>query len=79
VHLVDHSTNLTRDRIRIQKVEKPKDSISIKTTKKRVHIKEQPDVVVKLAKESHNPTLKPEPARSKKISFEPSHDHVKVC
>ena len=76
---VDPPTNPVRDRIRIHKVEKPNDSISIKTTKKRVRIIGQPDVVVKVGKESRSPTLDTETTSSKKISFKPRHDHVKVC
>lgn len=79
VRLVDPPTNPARDRILIHKVEKPNDSISIKTTKKRVRIKDQPDVVVKVGKESRSPTLDTETPRSKKISFKSRHDHVKVC
>lgn len=79
VPLVDPHTNPARDRIRIHKVEKPNDSISIKTTKKRVRIKDQPNLVVKVGKESRSPTLDAETTSSKKISFKPRHDHVKVC
>ncbi len=79
VPLVDLHTNPARDRIRIHKVEKPNDSISIKTTKKRVRIKDQPNLVVKVGKESRSPTLDTETTSSKKISFKPRHDHVKVC
>lgn len=79
VPLVDPHTNPARDRIRIHKVEKPNDSISIKTTKKRVRIKDQPNLVVKVGKESRSPTLDTETTSSKKISFKPRHDHVKVC
>jgi adenylyltransferase/sulfurtransferase len=78
VRLVDTHMNPVRDRIRIHKDEKPKDVINVKTAKKRVRIKNQPDVV-KVGKAPQGRIQDTETAPPKKISFGSRHDHVKVC
>ncbi|MBN1450918.1 MAG: ThiF family adenylyltransferase [Anaerolineales bacterium] len=79
VRLVDSPTNPARDRIRIRKEDNSTERIRIPSSKKRIRIKDRPDVVVKMGEESHSPARDPEAVRSKKISFKPDHDHMKVC
>ena len=79
VRTADSPVKTVRERIRIQKDDKPKEKLIIPSAKKRVRIKDRPDVVIKMGKESHDPIREPESARSKKISLESQQTDVKVC
>jgi len=76
IHLVDAPTNPARDRIRLLD-EKPKETIKVKVSKKRVHVNDQPDVI-KIGKAASSRALDAESSRPKKISFESRDDQVKV-
>ena len=76
VRLVDDPTNPARDRIRLVD-EKPKEIIKIKTSKRRIRIEDQPDVI-KLGKADSSRVRNAETAQPKKISFESHDDQVKV-
>jgi molybdopterin/thiamine biosynthesis adenylyltransferase/DNA-binding transcriptional regulator YhcF (GntR family) len=77
VRLADSLTNPARDRIKIIH-EKPKETVTIKSTKNRVRIKEQPEAV-KIGKAPRSRIGDTETAGSKKVSFKPSNDQVKMC
>ncbi|MFL7869920.1 MAG: ThiF family adenylyltransferase [Anaerolineales bacterium] len=76
VRLADAPKNPARDRIRFLD-EKPKETVKINASKKRVHVKNQPDVI-KIGKAASSPALDAEGSRPKKISFESHDDQVKV-
>ena len=76
VRLVDAPTNPAPARIRLLD-EKPKEKVIIKSTKKRINVIDQPDMV-KVGKAASNRVQDAEGERSKQISSEPSHKQVKV-
>lgn len=76
VRPVDTSASPVRDRIRLLD-EKPMEKVIIKSTKKRINVKDQPDVV-KVGKTATSRVQDTEGDRPKKISSEPSQKQVKV-
>jgi molybdopterin/thiamine biosynthesis adenylyltransferase/DNA-binding transcriptional regulator YhcF (GntR family) len=76
VRLDASPTNPARNRIRLLD-KKPKEKVIVKSTKKRINVIEQSDVV-KVGKAANSRVQDTEGDRPKKISSEPSHKQVKV-
>ena len=77
VQVSEPLTNPARNRIRIVD-EEPDEKVVIKSSKKRVQIKDQPDVI-KMGKPQSKRIGDKEPTHQKKISLEPRQNNVKVC
>jgi hypothetical protein len=76
VQIAEPLTNPAHNRIRIVD-EKPDEKVIIKSSKKRVQIKDQSDVI-KMGKSQSGRTGDKEPTHQKKISIKPRQNNVKV-